>query len=122
MDLHLLDENLNMMVAKLELEGENCHLKHGPNGDRPPAVDYLCQRLGDQKTGDVLQELRVPICKECAEALSNENWILAYCTYCQESQWIYRPKAKIKHPDGNGIYWLDVCPHCAEVANEYKED
>jgi len=120
MDLTILDENLNFMIASLELDGEECHLKHGPAGTKnPPAVDYLCQRLGNKNSSEVSQELRIPICKECAEALQDTDWILAYCTYCHKSQWIYRPLAKLYYPPGNGIYWMDVCPHCAEIATEY---
>ena len=122
MDFMDLDYNIELMMAKLELEGKTCCLKHSryDPAENHPAVEYLCQKLGDQKTGVETQELRIPICKECVDALNNPDWILAYCTYCQESQWIYRPKAKTHHPEGNGIYWLDVCPHCAEVVNEYK--
>lgn len=123
MDFTGLDENFAMMIARAELEGETCHLKHSmsdPSEDHP-AVDYLCQPLGDQKSEVATSEMRIPICEECANALYNTDWILAYCTYCNKSQWIYRPKSKTIHPEGNGIYWLDVCPHCAEIANEYKE-
>ena len=122
MDFMDLDYNIELMMAKLELEGKTCCLKHSryDPAENHPAVEYLCQKLVDQKTGVETQELRIPICKECVDALNNPDWILAYCTYCQESQWIYRPKAKMSHPEGNGIYWLDVCPHCAEVVNEYK--
>jgi hypothetical protein len=122
MDFTELDFNFEMMMASVELAGENCHLKHShlDPAENHPAVDYLCQKLGDTETGIATQELRIPICQECAEALYDEKWILCYCTYCHESQWIFRPKSKVKHPGGNGIYWMDVCPHCAEIANEYK--
>lgn len=112
-----LDENLGLMMARAELEGEHCHLKHSkfdPAEDHP-AVDYLVQSLGDQKTGQIKQELRIPICAECSEALYDEEWILCYCTYCNHSQWIYRPYSKMHHPEGNGIYFMDACPYCAEI-------
>jgi hypothetical protein len=123
MNIEDLDRSIEMMVARLELDGVCCGLKHSKEdpAENHPAVDYLCQRLGDQKTGEATQELRIPICAECSNALYDEKWILAYCTFCHASQWIYRPKAKTTHPEGNGVYWLDVCPHCAEIANEYKE-
>jgi hypothetical protein len=122
MEFIQLDEQLERMFAKLELEGEFCHLKHSKSdpAENHPAIDYLCQGLGDQDENEVQQVLRIPICEECAEALYDPDWILAYCTYCHASQWIYRLKSKIAHPKGNGIYWMDVCPHCAEIANEYK--
>lgn len=123
MDFTLLDENIALMMAMVELEGQVCQLKHSyaDVAEDHPAVNFLCQKLGDQESGYEIQELRIPICEECVEALNDTDWVLAYCTYCNESQWIYRPKSKIQHPEGNGIYWMDVCPHCAEIANEYKE-
>jgi hypothetical protein len=124
MDFETLDENLGLLMAKLELEGEHCRLKHSKAdpAENHPAVDYLCQKLGDQETGEVKQEIRIPVCKECAEALYDEDWILCYCTYCHESQWIYRPYSKVEHPEGNGIYFLDICPHCAVVEDTYDKE
>ena len=118
----LLNETLNDMIALAELEGQTCGLKHSSvdPAENHLAVDYLCQNMGDPRTGEVSSQIRIPICQECIEALYDENWILAYCVHCNKSQWIYRPKAKKVHPPGNGIYWLDVCPFCAEIANEYK--
>lgn len=122
MDFTELNNDLSMLIARAELDGEVCHLKHSEDdpAEDHPAVDYLCQKMGDQETGEVKQELRIPVCAECAEALYDEDWILCYCTYCNHSQWIYRPYSKVEHPDGNGVYWLDVCPYCAEIANEWK--
>lgn len=125
MNLEELDANLDTMVAHLELEGETCCLKHSKEdpSENHKAVDYLCQHLGDQKSELAVQGLRIPICEECVKALYDTDWILVYCTYCNKSQWIYRPLAKYKtYPSGNIIYWLDVCPYCAEVVNEYKEE
>ena len=123
MNFENLDEQLNLMIARLELDGETCGLKHSEQdpSENHPAINYLCQNIGDQKIGIEFQQLQVPICEECTEALSDTDWILAYCTNCLKSQWIYRPYSKVYHPEGNGIYWMDVCPFCAEVANEYEE-
>lgn len=117
-----LTDNLEIMMANAELRGTTCGLKHSEAdpADNHPAINYLCQHLGDQKHGPATSGMRIPICEECQDALGDKNWILAYCMYCNASQWIYRPKSKIQHPEGNGIYWLDVCPHCAEVETEYK--
>lgn len=117
-----LNDNLELMMARLELEDTTCGLKHSKEdlAGNHPAVNYLCQHLGT--SGESTSGIRIPICQECENALADENWILCYCTYCNASQWIYRPKSKIQHPGGNGIYWLDVCPHCAEVETEYKGD
>lgn len=121
-DLNTLDESLNTMMAGLELENSICGLKHSTKdpAENHPAVDFLVQNLGSTKSGEVSQQLRIPVCSECIEALGDEDWILMYCTYCHKSQWVYRPKAKYNYPKGSIIYWLDVCPFCAEVANEYK--
>lgn len=120
MDFTDLDEQMGLMLAKLELEGEKCHLKHSKvdPAEKHPAINYLCQNIGNPETGDVFDQIRIPVCAECEEALYNKNWILIYCIHCQHSQWIYRPYAKMDYPDGNLIYWLDVCPYCAEIANE----
>ena len=124
MDLNLLDEQLNMMLSRAELEGETCGLKHSKEdpSENHPAMNFLCQKLGNKKTKEGHQELRIPICEECSEALYDTDWILVYCTYCQKSQWISRGLAKKSYPPGNKVYFLDVCPFCAEVANEYKEE
>lgn len=123
MDFYNIKENLEDMVANLELEGEHCYLKHSSvdPAENHPAVDYLCQRLGNIEFKIAHHELRIPICQECIEALYDENWILVFCSNCTKSQWIYRPKAKLIHPPGNGIYLLDVCPHCAEISNQYNK-
>jgi hypothetical protein len=120
----VLTEDLGYLLARVELEGETCGLKHSKYdpAENHEAVDYLVQNLGDQKTGEVTQQIRIPVCQECIEALSDPNWILVYCTYCHKSQWICRRLAKNEYPDGNLIYWADVCPFCAEIADEYKED
>jgi hypothetical protein len=124
MDFTELDHNFAMMIARAELDGETCHLKHSVEdpAENHPAVDYLCQPLGDQKTGEATSEIRIPVCQECAEALYDENWILAYCTFCHSSQWIYRPYSKTEHLPGNGVYWLDICPHCAVVEDKFDKE
>jgi hypothetical protein len=123
-DFTLLDSSLSDMVAQVELEGQTCGLKHSKHdpAENHPAVDYLCQNLGDTKSKEATSQIRIPICEECAEALYDPDWILAYCIYCNRSQWIYRPMAKTKHPEGNGIYWCDVCPFCAEVTDQLEEN
>jgi hypothetical protein len=123
MDIQISSDDLNFILEKAELENETCHLKHSNEdpAENHPAVEYLCQRLGNKKTDTVYQEIRVPVCLECAEAIDNPKWILMYCVFCFKSQWVYRPFAKYYYPPGNLIYWLDVCPFCAEIVNEAKE-
>jgi hypothetical protein len=121
-DLNVLDDDLNIMIAQFELNDEFCGLKHSSEdpAEEHPAVDYLKQNLGNPKTGEAYQQIRIPICEECIVALTDPNWILMYCINCNKSQWVYRPKAKYDYPEGNRVYWMDVCPFCAEIANEYK--
>ena len=119
--MNFLDENLNIMVTRIELEGQTCNLKHSKNdpAENHPAVNYLCQGLGFNKTNESLQEIRIPICQECLEAMHDPDWILVFCTYCHASQWIFRPKAKFTYPEGNGIYFLGTCPLCAKNTDEF---
>lgn len=123
-DFTLLGASLNEALARAELVGQTCGLKHSIEdpAHNHEAVDYLCQNLGNLKTKEVTSTIRIPVCAECVDALYDPSWVLAYCLYCNKSQWIYRPLAKNEHPEGNGVYWCDVCPFCAEIANEYKED
>jgi len=123
MDTYVSSEDLNFILEHAELENETCHLKHSKEdpAENHEAVEYLCQHLGDKNTDAVYQEIRVPVCLECAEALLNPKWILMYCVFCFRSQWVYRPLAKYNYPPGNLVYWLDVCPFCAEIVNEAKE-
>jgi len=124
MDLDLLDEQLNMMLARADLEGDTCGLKHSKEdpSENHPATNFLCQKLGNNKTNVAQQELRIPICSECSEALNSEDWILIFCVYCHKSQWISRKYAKKTYPPGNLIYWIDVCPFCSEIADKpWKE-
>ena len=114
-----ITEKLDMFLAAADLENECCVLKHGDAIERP-AVNYLCQNMKDKNTGEIHQ-LRIPICEECAEALYDPDWILMYCINCNKSQWLYRTKAKLQHPEGNGIYYFDVCPFCAEVEDKRHE-
>ncbi len=123
MDLDQFDENISLLIDKIGLIDETCGLKHSkydPATDHP-ATEYLCQDLGRVDIKESQQTIRIPICDECVEALYDPDWILAYCTYCHKSQWIYRPYSKLKHPPGNGIYWCDVCPFCSEVTDVYEE-
>jgi hypothetical protein len=121
-DLKILDEQLSNLVAQAELVNETCGLKHSEEdpAENHGAVDFLTQRLGDPQITEIHEELRIPVCKECIEALYDEDWILAYCVNCHKSQWIYRPLAKKEYQPGNLIFWLDVCPFCAEIADKYQ--
>jgi len=137
-NMDILDANLGLFLAKMNLIGIRCHLNH--NGEEPPeAVDYLCQRLGDvsntEESGNALIEdssilggipefmnnpdssidmLRVPVCAECANALYDEDWLLFYCLTCDSSQWLLKSKARKLYPKWESIRFLSTCPNCAE--------
>lgn len=110
------DDTLDVFMAKVALEGEICALKHGPESMGLPevqAVDYLCQNLGNNETGEVTEQLRIPICKECKQGLMDPDWALIYCVTCHKSQWIYKPRSDYNfHSD---VVWLNVCPFCKKT-------
>lgn len=119
-----LDINFADTLARLNLENETCGLKHSKEdpAENHKAVNYLVQNIGNPQTGEIFYQLRIPVCEECFNALDDNDWILMYCVNCNKSQWVYKPYAKYQYPSENKIYWLDVCPFCAEIANEYKEE
>jgi len=110
-----LDDNLNEYLAKLDLLGEECHLKHAPEElavEIPQAVDYLCQYFGFNKERSITELFRIPICDECIKGLYDPNWALLYCVGCNSSQWIWKPDSPLDfHTD---VVWLEGCPHCSE--------
>ena len=106
------------IIDNLKLEGETCCLDHKDRIKRK-AVDYLCQNFKDKN--DRINAIKIPICIECAEALCGSEWILLYCIYCNRSQWIYRPKAKLKYGMDVHVIWLDICPWCSEVTDNYDD-
>lgn len=121
---NLEDNVFNKIMAFAHLTDRTCGLKHSKedSAKEHPAIDYLCQNIGNKVTGEYVEQLQIPVCEECVNALSDENWILVYCLECNNSQWIYRPKAKKNYPEGNLVYWLNECPHCIEVKDKYKKE
>ena len=116
MKVHNNKTDTDYAHALMDIEGEHCHLQHNKQHDpavEHPAVEYLVQYLG--KTDGVIQEveheLRIPICQDCMDGLSDPKWFLVYCISCNESQWIYRPLCYKPLPDEH-IQWLDECPNC----------
>lgn len=106
------------LIDNIELEGTNCVLDHKDDKKRK-AVDYLCQRFKD-KHGKI-DELKIPVCGECAEALYGNEWVLCFCIYCGRSQWIYRPLAKLQYGKDVHVIWMDICPWCSEVTDLYDD-
>ncbi len=99
-----------------ELEGEHCELNHGPDtrAEDFPAVDYIVIPFGykiDEVQEVAARELVIPVCAECATALSGEEWTLLYCFECNSSHWINRRLAKNRYR--HHILWLRGCPDCS---------
>lgn len=119
----LTGNTLDTFMAKLDLEGQFCCLKHSPEAiELPavPAIDYLCQNLGNNNNGEVTEQLRVPICEECLKGLYDTNWALLYCVSCHNSQWVYKPRSK--HNFNTDVVWLNECPHCIKKEEEYGKN
>lgn len=113
-----MDEELDIQIANMlsaaKLEYETCKLKH--TGEPPKAADYLCQTITDYLGG---YQVRIPVCEECLIALYDPDWILCYCLYCNNSQWICRELSKKEYPaDSMLVYWLTTCPHCVNKKEE----
>jgi hypothetical protein len=100
-----------------ELPNECCELNHGPGTRREdfPAVDYIVMPFGyheNEITEVSVREMVIPVCRECAAALSGEEWTLLYCFECCSCQWVARAFSKNRYR--HHILWLRGCPHCAQ--------
>jgi hypothetical protein len=117
MTLDIMDLVLEDMALHANLDNEICGLKHSqkdPNRNHP-AVDYLCHMMGiTSKDGEEIAdtELRIPICQECVDALIGNEWILFYCVYCGESQWLLKRLARNGYPEDTKIIAFKACPKC----------
>ena len=101
-----------------ELVNQQCSLQHNDQSDNP-AVDYIVCPMGI-KESDVIENIQayhsIPICKECAEALQDKDWVLIFCYKCTKSQWVYKPLSKIYYSDDTHIIWIEGCPECSKKA------
>ena len=119
MALDIFDLELDLLVAKANIDNEICglmHIKSDPV-ENHPAVDYLCNRMGytDEDGNQVADaELRIAICQDCVNALLSDEWILFYCVHCGESQWMLRARAKNGYPEDTRIIALRSCPKCSK--------
>ncbi len=109
-----------------ELTHEFCELNHGPDTHREdyPAIDYLVMPFGyaeDEVVEVAAREIVIPVCGECIEALTGEEWTLLYCFDCCSSQWVYREFAKNNYR--HHVLWLRGCPSCtSEFGGLYFND
>lgn len=124
--MNKIDDEFNKTIdnlhATIDLQNEYCHLKHSEEdpAENHPAVDYLCQSFGYENIKN--EEFRIPICEECVEALSGNEWVLFYCVQCHNSQWLCRKYAKFSYPTNLHVKWVDECPICFEVKKEKFDD
>ncbi|MBU0673930.1 MAG: hypothetical protein KJ950_04735 [Proteobacteria bacterium] len=99
-----------------ELTTAHCELNHGPgtrNNDYP-AENFIVLPVGYEEENDLevtARELVIPICVECAEALTGDEWTLLYCFECGENRWVARELAKNRYR--HHILWLRGCPECS---------
>ena len=106
MDKNNAFDRLHMMV---ELSGSKCELNHGPGCDIPDAVDFLVQEFSSPAGN---YKVAIPICQDCIDGLASDEWVLLYCITCNSSQWIFKPLARRRYPDGTHLLWMDRCPKC----------
>ncbi len=109
-------DSIDRVQLLADLEETHCQLNHGP-GTKPedfPAIDYIVIPFGYTE-GEVrevsVRDLVVPVCRECADALLQDEWTLLYCFECGESRWVFRKLAKNMYR--HHILWLRGCPDCS---------
>ena len=108
-------EKLALMASLTE---ETCGLSHGPDPDKDAGkdvVDYISQPLGTDDGDGVMtvqDRLIVPVCRECAESLCGNDWVLLYCLGCNCSQWVIKKLSRRQYT--NNILWMAECPECKE--------
>lgn len=108
-------DSIDVVRLLSEIEGEHCGLNHGPK-TKPEdyqACDYIVIPFGDTRADLVTpdRDLVVPVCHECALALTGEEWTLLYCFECNASRWVNRRMAKNQYR--HHVLWLRGCPDCA---------
>jgi len=103
--------NPNWATMAIQLIDQTCELEHH---DKEPhqAVEWLVCPIGLTKTqtNPEHEQLAIPICQPCADGLTDSNWALLYCINCNNSQWIYKPHARLHY--SQQIHWLKGCPKC----------
>jgi hypothetical protein len=107
-------QDAETLAAIAELGEAHCELNHGlKNTEKFDAVEVLIIPMGRQ-VGEIEYEethkFYIPICKECAEALTSDEWTLIYCLECTASQWIHRPSARLNYR--HHILWVKGCIKC----------
>jgi hypothetical protein len=115
---------------RASLENETCQLNHGHWDSSPEenyAVDWLVIPMGFKQNeieASVQNFLTVPICKACAETLTEaeSDWTLVYCLDCSANHWVLHPIAKLDYRNAETgksyrILWVRGCPECSKQLN-----
>lgn len=115
-----MKEELDAILMASTLPDTVCELNHGEKDPGPhPAVDYIKVPMGYKQEGgpDIhTNNLMIPVCADCRNALSDPTWALLYCYGCGSSTWVIRAIAR--RPHKQGLTLLGECPHCpAEEKN-----
>ncbi len=106
---------IDKIILLADLGDKYCELNHGPDTRKEdhPATNYLVIPFGYSENSVIdvaVRKMVIPICQECADALSGEEWTLLYCFECNSSHWVYRKLAKNSYR--HHILWLRGCPDC----------
>lgn len=104
----MIDE-FNLLQSVMNVQEDLCSLWHHKDEKLPHAIDYIVQDLGFNDAAT--QQIRIPLCQQCINALNSGEWVLFYCIGCNESRW--HNKEMSKHEwENNTIKFFDVCPCC----------
>lgn len=109
-------ESLHLLA---DLADSRCELNHGPQIKlTPQAVDYIAVPMGYNGDTESKDTLVIPVCFECVEALTGDEWTLVYCLECNSSQWISQQLSKLDYTNrltGSHHHLISIvgCPECS---------
>jgi len=110
MDDFTVDE-FDLIQSMMNIQDDFCALWHMKGEEIPRAVDYIVQNLGYSESNTVTEQIRIPICKECLDALNSGEWVLFYCVQCNQSRW-HNCSHSYKDWGNNVIKFFNGCPSC----------
>lgn len=103
---------IDKLAILAELDSDHCQLHHGAgtNKEDYKAIDVIVKEF--QNEAGHSKHLYIPICKYCADKMSDSNWILMYCFECDANRWVDRRMAKQNYSPEHSTLWLRGCPDC----------
>lgn len=106
--------DIQKILTQTEMIAEKtlCGLKHAPGETIPKAINQIVIPFGFVGSSEVINELMIPICKECEESLMSGEWAILYCTNCHASVWILKSRGRRVYQT---VEVLKACPECARV-------